>query len=134
MKENVFKFPDGNGGWFFKCQDPSGRWGPCDEDGNPLPEQKPACAPSSTPAPLRRRGRPRKDAQADAAAGQHRPVRKAVRFEPAIELYEKLNAYMSWSLLNGDSGISRNEIVSRALEHFLDEDSGFQDYLRRNRR
>ena len=135
MNENVFKFPDGNGGWILKIQDESGEWVSCDEEGKvvqesaPVPEktpEAPGVSPQVPAATGAKRGR-KKKAQIQEEGG---PAGFNVHFHPTMELLRRLNMYIGWKLTYGAISLSKNEVICQALREFLDNDREFQKHLR----
>lgn len=135
MNENVFKFPDGNGGWIFKIQDEDGEWLLCDEEGNVAQKTEPVSsktpddsAPRSqaSAVPTVKRGR-KKKTQIQEEGG---PAGLNVHFHPTMELLRRLNMYIGWKLTYGAISLSKNEVLCQALREFLDNDRDFQRHLR----
>lgn len=141
LKENVFRFRDGKGGYFYKKREEGGYWLPCDEEGNTIgeaSEQVPSesleekAEPSTTQSkplvPERKRpGRPRKVQESRAPSGRKT---NSVHFEPPTELFIRLKDYVQWLNFGHEDTVSRNDIVTRAVEEYIARDKGYAEFIR----
>lgn len=117
MNQDVFKFPDGNGGFILKIQGPDKEWHICDEHGNILEET----SEESDEESLRQASRPVKKAK-KVKSVKH----VALTVSVPSDFFELLGEYTRWKSYSEHIKISRSEIIVKAISGIIKRDSEFQ--------
>lgn len=102
MVEDVFKFPDGNGGYILKKQGPDGKWHECNEKGNYTEEKN---------GPALERSSERTIGSARKRASGKRDRKTSLYMEN--ELFKRLRYYCI------ENNTSMTDAISRAVSEFL---------------
>lgn len=124
MANRVFKLPDGKGGFNYQVQTPEGEWYLTDENGNPLPEEKPKEEVPEVFIPKIKRQRKKAPSQKDATY---------VNFSLQIpkEDYRVISSYVHWRSLFKDE-CSRSSFILRSALEAVRRDREYREFMKRN--
>ncbi len=131
-EKKVFKFPDGKGGSYWQVQMPDGKWLPSDEEGNlidpPVEEQNSPLAKRNDliqKAVTQKRSR----SKSSALRRDRERVNTCINFYVSESLAKKIRLYLVWRTIQQGRTVSRSEVVTKAVEVYMEKDPGFKDFL-----
>lgn len=127
MVNDVFKFPDGKGGFILKIQGPDAQWHVCDENGNYEKEE-------DTPLVVTSRDDDRGSKQTGRRSARKEKDYADNSFRFCIRASEKdgvlINDYVAWKSFHEHRNISRSDFMLKAALSVIKRDSEFNAFLK----
>ena len=125
----VFKFPDGKGGWVLKTQTADGQWANCDESGTLLKESIQEGPDTGTSVPggthTSVNGRMR---GASSSSGKRAP--KGIQFGLKIpeEFFRLVTEYVGWKAFTEHRAVHRSEVFLQGAAELIRRDKAFKAF------
>lgn len=126
MVNDVFKFPDGKGGYILKIMGSDQKWHECDEAGNYTEKEEPApekeSAPEGEQSPRKARRLRREKIEGDPNG------RLSIRVSEQDGIL--INDYVAWKSLMLHKAVSRSDIMLKATLAMIKRDSDFNAFMK----